>query len=237
MHLQPKRFVVNDANAELVNFYVAVRDAPEDLCCAALSFDVNENTYYEIRAWDRDQSFLARSSIDRAARFLYLNRTCFNGIWRVNAKSGYNNVPWGRPKPDKQVCDRDAVMHVSEYIAGCERAEFHCGSFELLESDMKQGDVVYFDPPYVPISHGEAFVGYTKDGFAYDDQVKLRDMCTRLDSNGVRWVLSNSWCDVVRELYDGFSIEQVDVNRLVAAKATSRKQITEAIVTNIRKPR
>lgn len=234
LRLRPQRFVVNDANAELINFYTAVRDSPDELCRIALSFDVEKSAYYEIRAWDKSPTFLTdKTDVERAARFVYLNRTCWNGLWRVNSKNGYNNTPWGYPKADKKVCDRDDVMAVADYISTCDRAEFRCGTYEALEPDMCPGDVVYFDPPYVPISMTEAFVSYTTDGFSNDDQMRLRDMCVRLRDGGIHWALSNSWSPTVRDLYQAFQIEEVSVNRTMAAKASSRRMITEALVTSL----
>lgn len=229
--LQPKRFIVNDANAELINLYRVVRDTPHQLCDVIDQMPVNKERFLKVRAWDRIDDWPGCFSVvDRAARFMYLNRTCFNGLWRVNSK-GFFNVPWANVKPDKKLYDRENLMAVSDYFHSCDLAEFACGDFRVIELMLESGDFAYIDPPYVPTSATAGFVGYTQDGFGHQDQEDLRDMCGRLQDRRIHWLLSNSETGQVLDLYDPFFyVETVSVRRSISAKASTRGNVNEVLV-------
>lgn len=226
LSLSSTNAIASDANAELINFWAVLVDAPDDLWSAVSLFNVDERSFYEIRSWDREPSFATIDRVRRAARFLYLNRTCFNGIWRVNPK-GHNNVPWGRRS--SLGLTSDDLRHVSSSLRKRD-VSFVCDDFTSALRRPVSGDLVYVDPPYVPISTTESFVGYSAGGFSDADQVRLRDDVVSLASNGVRVFVSNSSAPRVRELYDGHVIHEVLIQRLVGGKGALRRPVTELLI-------
>lgn len=220
--------VAADTNWELINFYRVLRECPESLLDEFKSFKNDEKTYYEVREWDRqeDGTFDAINPLLRAARFLFLNKTSFQGLWRVN-KKGQHNVPYSRPKK-VHVADAD----VASVSARIQKVNFYCEDFEKIMETMQEGDFAYVDPPYIPVDDSKAFVGYTDGLFHYSDQVRLRDTCKRLHERGGRFLLSNSDTDMAWELYQNFTIETVTVKRLVAPTNSSRGNVQELLVRN-----
>ena len=217
------RAVLADANEELVNCYEVVRDRVDDLI-AALGCHVNEPEYfYEVRATD----VRSMTSIQRASRFIYLNRTCFNGLYRVNAKDEFN-TPFGRYK-NPRICDESVLRAASEALQGVTLVA--AGYLESLRN-AGEGDFVYLDPPYVPISKNADFKRYTREQFRDSDQRQLALEFRRLAGIGCRVMLSNSWHPMIENLYEGFTIEMVEARRLVNCDASKRGPIAEAIVRN-----
>jgi DNA adenine methylase len=171
--LQRKRAVVNDTNAELINCYEVVRDHAEDLIVALQEHDArhNENYYYEVRDWDRAPDFSNRPLVERAARIIFLNKTCYNGLFRVNSQ-GQFNVPYGRYK-DPNILDAGVLRAVSKYLNSAD-IEFRQVDFEEAVADAKPGDFIYFDPPYDPASNTASFTGYDLNGFDRAEQERLK---------------------------------------------------------------
>ena len=227
--LSPARAHAADTNAELINFYQMSQEHPAAVCDAAERLHWDEQSYYEVRAWDRAADFLqAVSPVERAARFLFLQKTSFQGLWRVNSKRGYHNTPYGHPK--RYVIDR---AQVERFSLEASNVSFACEDFEACLDRAEAGDFAYLDPPYVPISPTASFTAYTVNRFTVADQVRLRDCCCRLDDRGVRFLLSNSDCADARGLYaDRFNVSTVPVRRNVAARAASRGLATEVLVSN-----
>lgn len=216
---------VNDVNSELINFYVTLRSNCEEvLNVYDTKFKNDEETFYKIRVWDRSSTFASIDPILRAARFLYLNKASFQGLWRVNSKKGYHNVPYSRPK--SIVLDREKIV---EFVNAISNVKFSSMDFEEFLSNVKNSDFAYLDPPYVPISKTSSFTGYTMGGF---DHERLRNCCRLLNDRGVKFLLSNSDCEFVRELYREFDITSIDVKRNVAAKKSSRGTVSEVLVKN-----
>ena len=228
--LTPKRAVVNDANPELVNLYTVVRDNPGELLelLREHSAGNTQEYYYEIRALDRDPGYEERPAVERAARFIYLNRTCFNGLYRVNS-SGYFNVPYGRYKnPD--IVNVDGITAVSEYLRSND-VTIHCGGYANVLSDLPDGAFVYLDPPYMPLTTTSSFTSYTRDGFTYDDQVTLRDRCAELRERGIQFLQSNSDTPEIRELYGDFNIRTVQARRAINSNASKRGAVNEVLIS------
>lgn len=229
--LAPQEAVINDFNAELVNAYQQIKDQPEQIInFLAKHQEHNSKDYYlDLRSADRDGRLEKMSKSERAARLLYMLRVNFNGLYRVNSKNQFN-VPYGRYKNPK-ILDEELLRAVSNYLNFAD-ITILSGDFEKAISTVQARDFVYFDPPYIPLTETSSFTSYTHEGFSYDDQVRLRNTFKLLDERGAYVMLSNSSSPLVEELYNGFNIHYVETVRTNGAKASSRGNISEIIVTN-----
>ncbi|HEW5533626.1 TPA: DNA adenine methylase [Streptococcus pneumoniae] len=232
--LAPKDAVINDFNAELINCYQQIKDNPQELIeILKVHQEYNSKEYYlDLRSADRDERIDMMSEVQRAARILYMLRVNFNGLYRVNSKNQFN-VPYGRYKNPK-IVDEELISASSVYINN-NQLEIKVGDFEKAIVDVRTGDFVYFDPPYIPLSETSAFTSYTHEGFSFADQVRLRDAFKRLSDTGAYVMLSNSSSALVEELYKDFNIHYVEATRTNGAKSSSRGKISEIIVTNYEK--
>jgi DNA adenine methylase len=217
-----ERAVVSDANEELAITYVALANLTDKVVRALKKHVYDETHYYSVRAQDP----LKLEMSVRAARLIYLNKTCFNGLWRVNRK-GQFNVPFGR-YTNPTICDEENLRAVSLALR---RVTVTSLDFEKTVLPAKRGDAVYFDPPYVPVSETANFTAYTAGGFGPDDQARLRDVAKRLDERGVHVLLSNADTPLVRELYKGFKIESVQAPRRVNSKGGKRGNVGELLIS------
>jgi len=219
----PKRANLSDSNAELVHTYREIRDNVAGVL-DALALHVYEREHFlRVRALDP----LQLDSAKRAARFIYLNKTCFNGLWRVN-RAGKFNVPFGRYKSPK-FCDAPLLLRASHALQGV--------SIEhqtYIEAALKatEGDFVYFDPPYDPVSATASFTGYTKSPFGWKEQEELAAVCAQLNRRGVRFLLSNSATPRIRALYASFEQRIVRAPRSINSKADARGDVDEILVFN-----
>jgi DNA adenine methylase len=223
-HLLPKRSILMDINPELVNVYRCVRDRVEELIGLLREHRDRHNPtyYYFIRSWAEG------GEVERAARLLYLNKTCFNGLYRENSK-GQFNVPLGRYK-NPGIFDPDLLRATSAVL---QTAEIWENPFEtILHYARTAQDFVYFDPPYYPISSTSNFTAYNRYSFNQEDQIRLRNTFVELAQRGVRVMLSNSDCPFVRELYQGFNIQTILAARAINSNAEKRGKITEVLVTS-----
>ena len=225
--LQPENAYISDMNDELINLYSVVRDNVYELISDLNKHEVSKEYFLEIRNLDRTDEYKNLSNVQRASRFIYLNRTCFNGLYRVNSQ-GQFNVPFGNYKNPK-IVDENNLLNCSELL---KNTEIKCADFSEILTKVKKGDFVYFDPPYVPLNETSSFTSYTKDGFDMDMQFKLREVCDELDSMGVMFMLSNSDTKFVNELYSNYEIKKVFASRAVNANAEGRGKITEVLVRN-----
>lgn len=232
--LAPKDAVINDFNAELINCYQQIKDNPQELIeILKVHQEYNSKEYYlDLRSADRDERIDMMSEVQRAARILYMLRVNFNGLYRVNSKNQFN-VPYGRYKNPK-IVDEELISAISVYLNN-NQLEIKVGDFEKAIVDVRTGDFVYFDPPYIPLSETSAFTSYTHEGFSFADQVRLRDVFKRLSDTGAYVMLSNSSSALVEELYKDFNIHYVEATRTNGAKSSSRGKISEIIVTNYEK--
>lgn len=227
--LQPRRAVVGDLNAELMNMYRVVRDTPHELV-SHLRQHLNTSEYfYQLRMQDRDPNFASRSPLERASRFIYLNKTCYNGLFRVN-NAGEFNSPYGRYK-HPNIVNRENILAVSHYLNHAEVTLTHGDYQEVLEQ-LPATAFVYLDPPYHPLSDTSSFTGYVQGGWKASDQERLRDACRALHRRGVRFMQSNSDTPLIRSLYEEFELTTVQAVRAVNSKGTGRGAVSELIIRN-----
>lgn len=218
-----KNAVLGDANDELMRAYGALRAHPDNVVDALKTHVHEEKRYYQVRG--QDPKMLKPS--DRAARLIYLNRTCFNGLYRVN-KKGIFNVPFG-DYSNPTICDEENLRAVALALKD---ARLLGEDFGQTVRSAGRGDAVYFDPPYVPLSETSSFTGYAKGGFDFFDQERLRNTALTLAERGVHVLLSNSDTPFVRQLYEGFRIEEVQARRAINSKGKKRGKIGELIISS-----
>lgn len=224
---QPRRALLCDINLSLITTYEAVRDEVERVIAELeiLAASHNETFYYKLRR--RYNRADHATSASRAAMFIYLNKTCFNGLHRVNRRGEFN-VPIGRYK-NPNICNADGLRAASVAL---QEVDLHCTGFEELLRTCRPGDFVYFDPPYEPLSRTSSFTSYATDGFAQEDQARLRDVYQELDRRGCKLMLSNSDVPFIRELYGKFHISSVAAPRAINCDAKKRGRVSEVVVRN-----
>jgi DNA adenine methylase len=225
---QPRPFaaaVLGDGNQRLIRCYRALRDEVEQVIRLLEVYQAahSEDFFYKLRASDID----AGTDYEVAAWLVYLNRTAFNGLYRVNRRGGFN-VPFGRYK-DPVVCHAEHLRACSELLQG---VVLNDEGFDAVLGRARPGDLVYFDPPYVPLSSTASFTGYTRAGFGPDDQLRLRDLAIELASGGVTVLLSNHDTPEVRELYgaEHFVLRVVPVPRAINSKGGKRGKVDELVI-------
>lgn len=223
------RYILSDANAELILTYRTLRDRPEQLIALLkVHKERHERVYYNaIRALDREPDWEGMSAITRAGRLIYLNQTCYNGLWRVNSK-GQFNVPMGRYR-NPAIAQEERLRQAARALRGTEL--LHTGFEEAVE-EAKRGDFIYFDPPYLPISATANFTSYARDGFSLTDQQRLAALFADLDRRGCRIMLSNASHPLIRELYAPYRIETIQARRMINRDANKRDLIDEILVLN-----
>lgn len=216
-----------DKNEELANTYRIVRDKVDELIKALAGHREKHSKehYYQTRSLDRQDGQM--SDVVRAARTIYLNKTCYNGLYRVNTK-GQFNVPMGSYK-NPQVLREDMLRDASTALQG---ASIEVRDFREVVALAQEGDFFYFDPPYDPLSKTASFTGYTANDFQDADQRDLAEVFRQLDKKGCLCMLSNSSTPFVRELYQGFEIETVQARRAVNSNGNGRGDIEEVVVLN-----
>jgi DNA adenine methylase len=217
-----KRAVLADQNEELIACYRAVRDDVGALLAALGAYRYDRDLFYATR--ERDTRGM--SDVERGARLLFLNRTCFNGLWRVNA-SGKFNVPFGRYK-NPRIVDEEKLRAASRALAD---VDLRVADFAKVTKSLGEGDFVYLDPPYVPLSKTAAFTAYGKDGFSPADQARLAKELRRMKERGVLAMLSNADTPETRALYDGLCVSIVRMARSINSDPTKRGETAEVIVT------
>jgi DNA adenine methylase len=219
----PRRAVLSDANGELIHCWRQVRDDAHGVL-DALSVHVYDRARFEaVRALDP----LRLAPAERAARFIYLNKTCFNGLWRVN-RAGRFNVPFGRYK-NPTFHDPGLLLRASRALRG---VHIHRATFEIALQRASPGEFVYLDPPYDPVSETASFTSYTRTAFAWADQERLAAECAALDRRGIRFLLSNSATPRIRALYRGFEQRVVSAPRHISCKGERRGRVDELLVFN-----
>ena len=224
---QPKRALLTDINPALVGTYVAIRDDANGVIDGLrdLAARHSKERYYAVRdRYNRDPRI---TTAKRAAMFIYLNKTCFNGLHRVNRKGEFN-VPVGSYKKPR-ILNEDGLQAASALLQG---AQLRCAPFEALLEDAKPGDFIYLDPPYEPVSETASFTSYASDGFDRKDQTRLRDVYKALDRRGCKLMLSNSDVPFIRELYADFRIDTVAAPRAINCNASKRGRVSEVVVRN-----
>jgi DNA adenine methylase len=222
-HLRPPQATLCDINHKLIDVYRVVQNDVEKLIDALKVHKNDKNYYYRVRA--RKPHKL--DSVAQAARLIFLNKTCYNGLYRENSRGEFN-VPFGRYK-NPTICDEERLRTASCVLQG---VELKAVDFEEAVEPARAGDFIYFDPPYVPLSATSSFTSYNKYGFNHEDQVRLAQTFRRLDERGCYIMLSNSSAPVVYDLYDGFQMTKIKARRSINSKADGRGPVTELLITN-----
>lgn len=215
------RAYLSDNVEELINLYKIIRDDIETLVNVSKTHIYDEEYYYKIRSQDPKKL----SKAQRASRILYLNKTCFNGLYRVNSK-GQFNVSFG-DYTDPVIVDKETLRYASEAFR---YARLFTGDFELVLENAQKNDFVYLDPPYVPLSATSNFTGYTAGSFGFSDHKRLREVFGKLEAKGCYVMLSNSNTDFVRELYSDYNIKTVNAMRAINSDAAKRGSIKELLI-------
>ena len=231
--LQPFESTINDTNSELVNCYRVIKDSPQKLLelCYQHKEKNSKEYYYQLREQDRRDDFADRSSVERAARIIYLNKTGFNGLFRVNQK-GQFNVPYGN-YVNPTIADPEVIQAVSSYL-NQGNVRILCGDFEQAVVKAKPGAFIYFDPPYHPLSKTSSFTSYSLNRFGETEQIRLKKLCDNLDDKGCKILLSNSSAPLIRDLYSDsrYQIEEVSASRSINSVSSKRGKIKELLIHN-----
>jgi len=222
--LTPSKAVISDINTELINAYQVIKNNVEGLIRSLKRHKNDETYFYNQRSLNPQEL----NELRRASRFIYLNKTCYNGLYRENSKGKFN-TPFGRYKNPK-IADEENLRAISAYLNSADVQILNL-DFKQTVSKAKKGDFVYFDPPYHPWSETASFTKYSKSDFNMENQEELADTFKRLAKKGVHVMLSNSNTEIVKTLYTGFNFTEVEANRFINCKAQKRgKGLFEVII-------
>jgi DNA adenine methylase len=228
--LEPRHALLNDKNSELITTYLAVQGCVDELIAelrriSAVEDDPELRYYLHRERYNRSNGM---SLVERAALFIYLNKTCFNGLYRVNKEGRFNTPPGDKLDFEPDI---ETLYRAARALQG---ARLHNNDFALflIDAEPKQGDFVYFDPPYQPISKSASFTAYTEAGFDLEEQERLYNTCCWLDNMGVCWAMSNSATEHLRTLYSRFKIVEVQAPRAIAASKEGRGAVSELLIRN-----
>lgn len=228
-HLQPRNATINDFNFELTNVYEVIRDHVDELI-EDLKLHRNEPDYfYELRALDRTEAFQNLTNIQKASRIIFLNKTCYNGLYRVNS-SGEFNSPFGKYK-NPNIVNEPTLRAVSKYLNN-NNILIQTGDYANVLENIPENSFVYLDPPYHPISESSNFTGYVQGGWDMHDQIRLREMCDNLTERNIKFLLSNSSAQLIQDQYINYNISVVKANRSINSDATNRGEIDELLIRN-----
>lgn len=228
--IQPGVAYINDINSGLMNVYNVIKYYPEALIAELSGYENTAEFYYNIREINRDfKRFAALSAVKQAARFIYLNKTCFNGLYREN-RQGQFNVSYGKYKNPNFV-NASGVRSMNQYF-NTANVVFTSVDFSLVLNDLPTGTFVYLDPPYDPVSETANFTSYTRYGFTKEDHIRLRECCDALTARGIKFMLSNSDTDFIRSLYAGYDITKVFAKRFINCNGNGRGAVKELIIRN-----
>lgn len=233
LELEPKKAVINDINEELISIYKCLEN--EKLYSLMIQeldkHEINHNDeyYYIIRELDRNPNFNLEPLWKRAARVIYLNKACFNGLYRVNSK-GYFNVPSGK-KEKVKTYDKCNLRLIHEYFLRCSLQVLNVDFVEAIKTAQK-GDFIYFDPPYDIIDNKNSFTSYSKYNFRKDDQKRLADCVKELTKRGIKCMVSNHNTKYIQELYKDFNIKIIHAKRIINADGKNRGTVEEVLITN-----
>ncbi|HXK82062.1 MAG TPA: DNA adenine methylase [Bacteroidales bacterium] len=228
-HLQPKNAVINDLNEELINVYRVIKNDLEALINDLRIHKNNADYFYEIRGLDRTDDFNKLSAVQKASRVIYLNKTCYNGLYRVN-NAGEFNAPFGRYK-NPNIVNEPTLKAVNKFL-NSSNIIINCDDYEKVLEKADNNSFVYIDPPYHPISESSNFTGYVQGGWNMYDQVRLRDNCDKLNERGVKLLISNSSASFIKDIYENYKIINVKATRYINSNASGRGEIDEVLIKN-----
>ncbi len=226
--LKDKEVILIDINPELINCYKIIKNNTNELIKSLKNHMNEKEYYYKIRAKDRSLvEYNKMSNIEKASRTIYLNKCCYNGLYRVNSK-GQFNVPFGKYK-NPNFCDEENLLAVSKAL---KNVNILHGSFELCLNYADKDDFIYFDPPYFPLSKTSSFTSYTKEDFGEDSQKKLFKVFKELDERGCKLMLSNSANNFIKSLYKEYKIITLKAKRVINCDAEKRGSINTLLIYN-----
>ena len=228
--IQPSKAIVNDLNSDLITVYEVIRDDVEELIDNLKKHETSSEYFYTIRDMDRNkETYAAMSKVERASRLIYLNKTCFNGLFRVNS-SGEFNSPFGHYK-NPNIVNEPVLRAVNKYFSSS-NITFCNEDFAVTLGRISKGSFVYLDPPYDPVSDTANFTGYNRGGFDRNEQIRLKQCCDELTQRGVKFMLSNSATTFIKELYKDYDISIVQAKRAINSDASKRGAIEEVLIRN-----
>jgi DNA adenine methylase len=228
-YLQPKSAVINDVNEELINCYQVIRDSPKQLIDSLQKHKNIKEYFYSLRELDRTNQFKKLSPIEKASRIIFLNKTCYNGLFRVN-KSGHFNVPFGNYK-NPNIVNPEVIKSISQYL-NRNKVVIYNKDFTDAVKEAKRGDFIYFDPPYDPVSSTSYFTGYSLMAFGRSEQVRLKRCFDLLTKKGCFAMLSNSSTDFISDIYRQYKIIRVPAARSINSVGQGRGKIDELLIVN-----
>ena len=226
-HIEPSSGTINDVNERLMRFYQVVKDSPMELIEEVGKYEYNKEQYYECRRMFNEDTL---TPVEESALLLYMNKTGYNGLYRVNSKGKYN-VPFGKFK-NPAIVHEDRILKASELFS---RVEIYSERFSYVRDVAEEGDIVYFDPPYLPLTETADFTAYSTKGFGLEDHMKLMELCSDLNDRGVLFIQSNSHVPPIIEACEeaDFKVHVVNVSRAINRVITDRGRIPEVLITNI----
>lgn len=228
-HIQPKDAIINDFNSELINAYLVVKENPIGLI-ADLKKHKNESDYfYAIRQLDRGKDFEKTDKVKRASRLIYLNKTCYNGLYRVN-NAGEFNSPFGRYK-NPNIVNEPVLKAVSSYL-NFNNVQIYNADYDDILKTADRKSFVYLDPPYHPISESSNFTGYVQKGWNMFDQVRLREACDNLTKRDIKFLLSNSASSFIMDQYRAYNVSIVKATRSINSDGEKRGEVDEVLIRN-----
>ena len=228
-YLQPKKAIINDFNKDLINTYITIQNDVESLIQHLSTYKNDSESYYKIRELDRTPLFHRMSATEKASRLIYLNKTCYNGLFRVNSMGEFNS-PFGSYK-SPNIVNEPTLRAIHNYFQNADLT-FLSGDFEAAVKGLKKGTFVYFDPPYDPVSASSNFTGYTNLGFGKQEQRRLKEVCDELNAKGIKFLLSNSATDFILDLYKEYNIEKISAKRVINSNANNRGNVDEVLIRN-----
>ena len=226
---QPKNAIINDVNTELINCYEVIKNLSIDLIEDLKKHKNNEKYFYKVRELDRTKEFKNLSIVERASRIIYLNKTCYNGLFRVN-RQGQFNAPFGRYK-NPNIVNSETIKAINRLL-NRNSVEILNTDFAKAVSSAKRNDFIYFDPPYDPVSDTASFTGYSSNAFGKSEQERLKDLFEELTRRGCKVMLSNSATDFIYDLYKDYNVIRIQANRNINSVGTNRKKIDEFLILN-----
>jgi DNA adenine methylase len=221
-HLQPQKAIINDFNEELINVYQVIKNNLFELIEDLKKHKNGPEYFYNLRAIDRTEEFKKLTKIERASRIIYLNKTCFNGLYRVN-NSGEFNSPFGKYK-NPNIVNEPTLKAVSNYLKDND-IQLNRGDYETILKNLDKKSFVYLDPPYHPVSDSSNFTGYVQGGWNIYDQVRLKEACDDLHKRGIKFLLSNSATDFIKDQYKDDKISIVKATLAINSNGADCGQI------------
>lgn len=228
-HLQPKNVIINDFNEELINVYKVIKNNLEELIIDLKTHKNEADYFYNLRAFDRNDNFKNLTEVQRASRVIFLNKTCFNGLYRVN-NAGEFNTPFGRYK-NPNIVNEPTLKAVNKYL-NANNITIKSGDYSDILNDVNEKSFVYLDPPYHPISENSNFTGYIQGGWDMYHQIDLRVFCDKLTEKGVKFLLSNSSAEFIKDQYKNYKISVVKANRAINSNGADRGEVDEFLIRN-----